>query len=293
MATPMAAMIDEAAAVLTKAGCAEPRRRARQLIAGALEISASELLMSSEHLLDSSTAGRMRGLIRRMAEGEPLSRLLGKREFWGLDFELSPETFDPRPESETIVEAALTRVDRNASISVLDLGTGSGCLVLALLSELKIATGIGVDCSAGAVMAARRNARLLGLAERCRFFVGNWGAAIGRRFDLIIANPPYIPSSDLCTLPLEVREYDPTLALDGGEDGLSAYRMIASQFAGFTAPRALFIAEVGIGQATEVAAIFRKSGLSVEAVERDLSGIERCVISRRAGQPPFHPGDQG
>lgn len=287
MPSTLASMVNEAAAALTQTACVEPRRHGRRLIAGALEISTAELLMMSDLVLDSSAVGRLRGLIRRVAEGEPLSRVLGRREFWGLDFELSLETLDPRPESETVVEAALARVDRSAPVSVLDLGTGSGCLLLALSSELKMAAGIGVDVSTGAVMTARRNARSLGLADRCRFFVGSWGAAIGRRFDLIVANPPYIATSTLCDLPPEVRGYDPRRALDGGEDGLSAYRIIASQLAELMMPCAVFLAEIGMGQAADVAAILRKHGLSVEAVGRDLSGIERCVIARSVGEPPL------
>ena len=283
----LASMVNEAAAALTKTACVEPRRQGRRLIAGALEINTAELLMMSDLVLDSSAVGRLRGLIRRVAEGEPFSRVLGRREFWGLDFELSSETLDPRPESETIVEAALARVDRSVPVSVLDLGTGSGCLLLALLSELKMAAGIGVDVSAGAVMTARRNARSLGLADRCRFLVANWGAAIGRRFNLIVANPPYIATSTLCDLPSEVRGYDPRRALDGGEDGLSAHRIIASQLAELMTPRAVFLAEIGMGQAGDVAAILRKRGLSVEAVACDLSGIERCVIARSAGERPL------
>lgn len=285
--TTVASIVDEAAAVLSKTVCADPRRQGRRLVAGALEISAAKLLMMSEHILDASTVARLRGLVGRVAKGEPLSRVLGTREFWGLDFELSMDTLDPRPESETIVEAALTRVNRTAPISVLDLGTGSGCLLLALLSELKMATGIGVDVSAGALVTARRNARSLGLADRCRFFVGNWGAAIGRRFDLIVANPPYLSTSTLCDLPIEVRRYDPRRALDGGGDGLSAYQIIASELTELMAPCAFFITEIGMGQAADVAAILRKHDLSVEAVDCDLAGIERCVIARSVGEPPL------
>jgi release factor glutamine methyltransferase len=284
--TTLASMVNEAAAALTKTACVEPRRHGRRLVAGALEISMAELLMMPDLVLDSSAVGRLRGLIRRVAEGEPLTRVLGRREFWGLNFELSLETLDPRPESETIVEAALAHVERNGPISVLDLGTGSGCLLLALLSELKMATGIGVDLSAGAVMTARRNACSLGFADRCGFFVGSWGAAISRRFDLIVANPPYIATSTLCDLPLEVRRYDPKRALDGGEDGLSAYRIIAPQLAELMGLRALFLAEIGMGQAADVAAILRQHGLSVEAVDCDLSGIERCMVARSVGELP-------
>ncbi|HUC11175.1 MAG TPA: peptide chain release factor N(5)-glutamine methyltransferase [Stellaceae bacterium] len=280
MAVTVGSMLGAAATALAKAGHLEPRRRGRQLIAGALGVSAAELLAMSERVLDCTAVKRLHGLIWRLAEGEPLSRILGRREFWGLDFELSRFTLDPRPETETVIAAVLARIDRGHSDKVLDLGTGSGCLLLALLSELPLAAGIGVDCLEGAVTTARRNARLLGLADRCRFLVGRWGAAITHRFDIIVANPPYIATSAMRGLPYEVKEFDPPSALDGGEDGLNAYRVIASELRVLSAPSALFVCEIGAGQAAAVAAILDSHGLHVEGTERDLSGIERCVVAR-------------
>ena len=271
---------------LAKAGCDEPRRRARQLMAGALDLSAAELLMRGEHRLEGAQVQQLRNFIARMAAGEPLSRILGRREFWGLDFELSPDTLDPRPDSETLIEAVLTRVDRSAPLRVLDLGTGSGCLLLALLSELPIATGIGVDISEGAVATARRNAESLRLAGRSGFFVGDWGYAIAQRFDVVVANPPYIATSALDDLPQEVRCYDPPRALDGGNRGLAAYPRIIALLPALLAPSGLFVAEIGNRQATDVVGLLEDHAFTCEAVERDLSGIERCIVTRYTASQP-------
>jgi release factor glutamine methyltransferase len=284
------AIVAEAAAILAGAGRVEPRRLARRLVAFSLDLSPAELLTNSKQALGSAEVARVRRLVERVARSEPPSRAIGRREFWGLDFALSPETLDPRPESETIVEGVLARIsDRAAGMSVLDLGTGTGCLLLALLSELPAAFGIGVDVHEGAVATARQNAEALGLAGRASFFVGDWGTAISQPFDVVVANPPYIPTSALPELPREVREYDPQRALDGGEDGLAAYRRIASQLYALLAPFALFAGEIGIGQALSVEAILRRQGLTVAAIERDLAGIERCVVARPSADRNFEP----
>jgi release factor glutamine methyltransferase len=278
----LGSILTKAAATLSTAGCDQPRRRARWLIATSLDLSPTELLVYPERELDHSEAEWLDSLVHRMASGEPLSRVLGRREFWGLNFTLSSETLDPRADSETIIEAVLARVaDRGASIRVLDLGTGSGCLLLALLSEFHAATGIGVDLSEGAVTTARHNAGALGLADRTGFLVGDWGTALAGRFEVILTNPPYIASSELAELPSEVNRYDPRRALDGGDDGLAAYRSIAENLLELLAPFGLILVEVGSGQATAVAAILAARGLSIEAIECDLVGTERCVIARR------------
>jgi release factor glutamine methyltransferase len=284
MTGTVAAAIASAAAGLKRAGCDEPRRYGRWLVAGVLGVSPAEALMLPDRVLDRCSVERIGRAVQRVVAGEPLSRVLGKREFWGLDFELTPETLDPRPETETVVEAVLARVDRMAPLSILDLGTGSGCLALALLSAMRMAEAVAVDRSAGAITTARRNARSLGFADRCRFFVGDWGSAVARRFDVIVANPPYIATPALRDLPLEVSRYDPRLALDGGEDGLGAYRAIASQLPRLAVPGGVVITEIGFGQTAQVKAILRNCGMYVEAVERDLAGIERCVVAR-SGRP--------
>jgi release factor glutamine methyltransferase len=287
VADTLGSLLDEATAALAEAGRVEPRRRARQLIASSLNISAAELLMYPDRVLCRSEASRLLGLVDRMTHGEPLSRILGRREFWSLDFALSNETLDPRPESETVVEAVVSRVcDRLSPLRLLDLGTGTGCLLLALLSEFPAATGFGVDLSEEAVATARRNAETLGFGGRACFFVGEWSSALAQRFDVIVANPPYVATAALRDLPDEVSLYDPRRALEGGEDGLAAYRSIATALPALLAPFAMFVAEVGVGQAGAVAVILKGCGLSLEAIDRDLAGIERCVVARQlTGRP--------
>ena len=273
--------------MLSRAGFAEPRRAARQLVASTLDLTPAELLGHSEQVLDEQQTGRVRLALDRMAEREPLSRILGRREFWGLEFALSDETLDPRPETETVVEAVLRRVlNRAPQLRFLDLGTGTGCILLALLSEFPAAIGFGVDIALGAVTTALRNAAALGLSERAHFFVGDWGTAISGRFDVITSNPPYIASAALADLPPEVALYDPCLALDGGTDGLGAYWSLVVDLARLLEPGAVLAIEVGFSQAPAVAVMLRASGLANEGCERDLAGIARCVVASAPARAP-------
>ncbi len=281
MTDTLGSFLAEAAAALATAGLDEPRRRARRLICGLLELPAAELLSHPERRLAPHEADLLRCALGRLTEGEPASRILGRREFWGLSFALSADTLDPRPESETLVEAVLARIDdRSAPLRFLDLGTGTGCLLLALLSECPGAIGFGVDIAGGAVRTARGNAAALGLADRARFFVGDWGAAISGRFAAIVANPPYIATGELAGLPPEVGHFDPRLALDGGGDGLDAYRRMAPAFPALLASGGLLAVEIGAGEAAAVAAIFKAQGLAIDGIERDLSKFERCIVAR-------------
>ncbi len=271
----------EVAAALAFAGFDESHRRARRLVAAALNLSATEVFAHPERPVTERETTQIANILRRAFAHEPLSRVIGTREFWGLEFRLSPDTLDPRPETETVVEAVLARVsERGRPHRILDLGTGSGCLLLALLSELPEATGIGVDRAPGAVAAARDNAAALGLAGRARLAVGDWAAAIGGRFDIVVANPPYIATAALSALPPEVRDFDPPRALDGGTDGLDAYRAIAASLRGLLAPAGLFAAELGAGQAEAVAEILAAAGLKVVGLVDDLAGIVRCILAR-------------
>jgi release factor glutamine methyltransferase len=200
-----------------------------------------------------------------------------------MEFGLSADTLDPRPDTETVVTAVLRSIpDRGAPFRFLDLGTGTGCLLLALLSEFPAATGFGVDVAAGAAVTARRNAAVLGLAHRAHFFVGDWGAAISGVFDIITSNPPYIASDAFADLPREVARYDPRGALDGGPDGLGCYRLLAAELPRLMGPGSLFACEVGLSQGSAVAGILRANRLSIERCERDLAGIVRCVLARAA-----------
>jgi release factor glutamine methyltransferase len=278
----LGAAVAEAAALIAAGGIGEARREARLVAAAALGVDPSAVLGWPERALSSEEAAHILAFARRRGAGEPLSRLTGRREFWSLSFALSSQTLDPRPDSEILVEAALGEiVDRNLPLRILDLGTGTGCLLLALLSELPRATGIGVDRSAGAAATARRNAEALGLSTRASFMVGDWGEALGGGFDIVVANPPYITSAAISRLSREVREHDPPLALDGGPDGLAAYRGIAQGLSSWLADDGTAVVEVGEGQAHEVASILAGSGLAVAGTRRDLAAIERCVIIKK------------
>jgi release factor glutamine methyltransferase len=276
-------LVAEAAAALSAAGVADPRRQARRLVSGALAIPQPDLFGHPDHALGEQQISRVRALLRRMVAGEPLSRIFERREFWGLEFSLSADTLDPRPETETVIEAVLRREpDRSSPRRLLDLGTGTGCLLLALLGEFPAAQGVGIDIAEGAVRTAARNAVKLSLADRARFVVGDWATALSGTFDAILANPPYIPSGALALLPREVACHDPWQALDGGEDGLRSHRAIAEAAPRLLSPGGILATEIGAGQADAVAAIMRDNSLVVDGIEKDLAGTARCVIARAA-----------
>ena len=265
LAETLGSLVAMAAGELAAAGFEDPRRHARRLVAAALSLTPAELFLHPGRIADAHQARDVREMLRHALDHEPLSRILQNREFWGRPFALSPETFDPRPETESAVEAVLRRLpDRQAPRRLLDLGTGSGCLLLALLSELPMSIGVGIDISQGAVRTAAQNARALGFAERALFVVGDWGRALSARFEVIVANPPYIASADLALLPREVACYDPPRALDGGKDGLAAYRSIGAGLVTLLAP----------------GGILMKNGLVLDGVEKDLAGVGRCVVAR-------------
>ncbi|HEY0121993.1 MAG TPA: peptide chain release factor N(5)-glutamine methyltransferase, partial [Rhizobium sp.] len=214
---------------------------------------------------------------RRLAR-EPVSRILGRREFWGLSFSVSEATLDPRPDSEVLVEEAIAALDGCANPRVLDLGTGTGCLLLAILSDIAGATGIGVDISPEAVSMARVNALQLGLEHKAAFHQGDWMDGLDERFDLVISNPPYIPCADIVGLEPEVRTFDPQAALDGGADGLDAYRLLADGLGRVLKSGGMAIIELGAGQAEAVSGLFLAAGLGIECIADDLGGVPRALI---------------
>ncbi len=273
-------LLDQSAARLAAAGIAEPRHEARLILALAFGIEPAKVLGWPEHMVEPKLAVAAEALVARRAKGEPVSRLRGKREFWSLDFALSADTLDPRPDSETLIAAALAAIpDRDAPLRVVDFGTGTGCLLLALLSELPQATGLGIDIAPGAVAVAQGNAAALGLSGRAEFRIGGWETRIDGRADVILANPPYIPTRDIGCLPQEVLAFDPRAALDGGPDGLSAYRALGAAIRGLLGPAGKAYIEIGTGQGLQVARILAESGLTVAAMCRDLADIERCVVA--------------
>jgi len=275
-------VVSETALALSLAGFEEPRRQARRLVALALAVSPADLFGDPDRGVDEQQLLQLKDMLSRIVEHEPLSRILGRREFWGLEFTLSAATLDPRPASETIVEAVLRRKPhRKEPLRLFDMGTGTGCLLLALLSEFSAATGFGVDVAEAAVRTAIGNAARLGFAERASFFVGDWAAAVSEKFDAITANPPYIASANLPLLPPEVARHDPWRALDGGADGLASFRVIARGLSRLLAPDGIFATEIGVDQADQVASILKADGLVVDGIEKDLAGIPRCVIACR------------
>jgi release factor glutamine methyltransferase len=279
---------------LAMAGITEARREARLLVALALDVNPGLILGYPERPLEDGARARLAALLARRAAREPLSRITGHREFWSLDFALSPDTLDPRPDSETLIETALDLVpDRTARLRLVDFGTGTGCLLLALLSELPNATGIGIDILAGAALTARRNAAALGLGHRAAFMVGRWGDAIIGSAHVILANPPYIPSAEIDGLAPEVTRYDPRRALDGGPDGAVAYRELAGVTRRVLAPDGIALFEVGAGQAPSVSAFMAEAGLRLHSIRRDLAGIERCVVVTQVWDSPLDSDKRG
>ncbi len=282
-ATTRAAARSQLAMRFAALGADDPQREATLLLTSVCSFRMAELVAAPDAPLGAAAA-RLAIAADRRFSGEPLSRIVGRREFWGLAFALSPEALDPRPETETIVEAALAAfaARRGDALRIVDFGVGSGALLAALLSEFPAARGLGVDLSPGAAAQARANLESLGLVARVEIRVADWADGLGGEFDLIVANPPYIPSGDIAGLAREVRDHDPRLALDGGADGLDAYRALAPAIARLLAPQGRFFVEVGFDQAAAVISIARAAGLADLATHRDLAGIERVVSGGRA-----------
>ncbi len=258
---------------LAEAGIEEPRREARLLLAAAQGVNAAGLL-----LLDEVDRARFQPLVARRAAREPLAYILGRKEFWGLNFAVSPATLIPRPDTETLVEAVLAL--GTAPARVLDLGTGTGCLLLAVLSEFPAAFGVGVDISPEAAALAADNAQALGLAGRAAFCVSDWAAALDGTFDLVLSNPPYIPSADIVGLMPEVADFEPGSALDGGADGLAAYRALFATLPRLLAENGAAVLELGVGQAQDVAVLAEQAGFTT-TTRTDLGGVERAIILTR------------
>ena len=272
-----------------QAGIDDAQVDARALLGHALHLDRARLISESGRTLAAREINAVSALAARRLKREPVSRILGRREFWDLDLQVSPDVLVPRPETETVVEAALDFVARGgrrmAALRILDIGTGSGALLLALLQELPNASGVGTDISPAAIAVARGNAERNSLAARCAFVVCNIAGGVTGPFDLVVSNPPYIAHKEVATLMPEVRDYDPHLALDGGDDGLDAYRAIAAQAPGLLAAGGRLIVELGIGQEPAVAALFTQAGLIVSPARADLEGIPRALSAGLPANP--------
>lgn len=262
---------------LQKAGIDNPAFEGRLIIEKRTGLDQAVLISEPGRLVPVAQKNRILEDIQRMARGEPLHRIFGEREFWGLTFAIGPETLEPRPDTETLVETALKLFGAAPPSAILDLGTGSGCILLSLLKEWPSCEGLGVDLSYETVKVARANAQALGLSSRARFICGSWGEALGARFSLIVSNPPYIARDVIPTLERCVREHDPILALDGGEDGLDAYRKIFFSLERHLLPGGTALFEIGFDQEESIVRLAEKYRCSARCVYRDLAGRARVV----------------
>jgi release factor glutamine methyltransferase len=267
------------------AGLDSPDLDARILVGHALTLDHAALAAQADRRLTGDEADTIAALARRRLAREPVARIVGTKEFWGLPIALNADTLVPRPETETLVEAALAVLGdaRKRPLRIADLDTGSGALLLALLHELPAARGVGTDISIAALARARANAETLGLGGRAAFVACDHGSALGGsapggRLDLIVANPPYVASGDIAGLEPEVRNFDPRAALDGGADGLAAYRAIIADAERLLAPRGLLVLELGAGQLDAVRSLTVAAGLTPTATHNDLSGVARALV---------------
>jgi release factor glutamine methyltransferase len=262
------------------AGLDSPDLDARILVGHALTLDHAALAAQADRRLTGDEADTIAALARRRLAREPVARIVGTKEFWGLPLALNADTLVPRPETETLVEAALAVLGdaRKRPLRIADLDTGSGALLLALLHELPAARGVGTDISTAALACARANAETLGLGGRAAFVACDHGSALGGRLDLIVANPPYVARGDLAGLEPEVRDFDPHRALDGGTDGLAAFRAIAADAERLLAPRGLLVLELGAGQLDAVRSLTVAAGLIPAATHNDLSGVARALV---------------
>jgi release factor glutamine methyltransferase len=258
---------------------------ARILAGAALGLDLTGLISAANRVLTSNESTRLEDLARRRLAGEPIARILGSREFWGLSLKLSAATLVPRPDTETVVELALEMLravpDSDRALRIADLGTGSGAILLALLSELPNACGFGTDISEAALRTASDNAVRLGLASRATFVACDYAAALSGPFDLIVSNPPYIRSADIAGLATEVRDHDPLAALDGGTDGLDGYRRLIPQAALLLAPQGVLVVEAGDGQTSAIGELMMAAGLTQQPAKADLAGVLRAVAGRK------------
>ncbi len=265
------------------AGVDTPDLDARVLVCAAIDITLEEFVARPDEPVDHQGNVRLDAFKSRRLQGEPVARILEMQEFWSREFALNEATLVPRPETELVVGAAIKwlGIRGSRSSNIADLGTGSGCILISILHQLPRANGVGIDISQDALRMARQNAIASEVSDRVEFIQGSWFESIEGKFDLVVSNPPYIPSTEIDGLERDVAAYDPRVALDGGEDGLDAYRAIAAGVGAILSPGAGLIVEIGLGQAQRVAAIMKSYGLmpaNQEGGRHDLAGIERIMV---------------
>lgn len=268
-----------------EAGIESPELDARVLIGHALRLDHAGLATAATQQISDLTATQIERFTARRLAGEPVARIVGQKEFWSLPLTVTPAVLVPRPETEILVELALALIDRDGArtraLRIADLATGSGAILLALLSELPNAYGIGTDIDTKALAVACCNAKQLGFDARATFLATNYGTALESSFDLVVSNPPYVASADIATLAPEVREHDPRHALDGGADGIAAYRAIAVDAPRLLKPGGHLVVEIGAGQERAVTDLFAARGLAIAGMRHDLSGIPRALAAIR------------
>ncbi|CCQ73194.1 peptide chain release factor N(5)-glutamine methyltransferase [Magnetospira sp. QH-2] len=264
---------------LAEANLEDPRLEGRLLVAWATGLRPETVFGYPEKTVSEEALERLRAAVERRAVRVPLAQITGEREFWSLPFKVTAETLIPRPDSETLVEAVL-HLDLPSSPMILDLGTGTGCLLLCLLREWSAASGIGVEINPAAAAVAQDNARALHIANRAEIRIGDWTDVVAERFDLVISNPPYIPTGDIPDLQPDVRDHEPRRALDGGADGLDFYRRLARDMCSLLKPNAWLAVEVGQGQAESVVRLLNEAGLVGISAHNDLSGVPRCILGQ-------------
>ena len=271
----LGSLLDWAFAELKRIDIETPQLDARLLLQQATRFSREDLILDPRRGVEAAVVEKFRQFIARRLAHEPVSRILGYREFYGRPFKVTSAVLDPRPDTETLIDLALPLMTGNCRI--LDLGTGSGAIIVTLLAERPAASGVAVDLSSAALSVARANAEALGVASRLTFLEGNWFQPVTGHFDLIIANPPYIPTGGIPDLEPDVRDYDPHLALAGGLDGLDPYRLIAAEAGAHLAPNGHIVVELGAGQAADVEVIFAQTGFQLHGKGVDLGGHVRCL----------------
>jgi release factor glutamine methyltransferase len=282
--TTLVSAWNEAKRRLEKAGIDSPVIDARLLVEAAAGATRADILADPRRALDETQTEALNALVARREKREPVSHILGAKGFWKIMLRVTPAVLAPRPDTETILDVVLPLFGESAAFSVLDLGVGSGAILLAILAERPAARGLGVDASDDALAVARENAANLGLAGRAVFTHTDWTAGLDNdQFDLVVSNPPYVRRGDIASLPPEVRNHEPRMALDGGRDGLDAFRAIAPQILRVLKPGGRFAVEFGLGQRDAVRALFAAAGAIELAVTRDLADHDRVLAGRKKG----------
>lgn len=269
---------------LEAAGVDSPVLDARMLLEAGAGVSRLEIVTDPRRELSAAQVDAVEALVARRLAREPLSHILGRKGFWTLEFAVTPDVLTPRPDTELLVETALEFLPQDKPARVLDLGVGSGAILLSVLSERPAVSGVGVDLSEAALMVARANGAALDLNDRIEWRAGDWGEGILGPFDLVLSNPPYIASAEIETLAPEVARHEPRLALDGGADGLDAYRALLPQIRALLGQGGRFALEVGKGQASAVWALIDQAGLEPIDTRADLAGVDRVVTGRKRTQ---------